>query len=88
MDPQNNPQQCSCGKYYPAGEGVDFCQANRHGSGKDGYGDRLKFNSGLELEIFCECAECDERLTASMAQSGNVLTLSVARHLCQCDGPD
>ncbi len=75
---------CSCGKFYSSLEGVAACKANHHGSGKDKFGDRMKFTQEIEHEITTECAECGERLRFRITRVTPIRTcIIVLPHVCQ-----
>ena len=77
---------CSCGKFYPSQEGVAACQANKHGSGKDTFGDKERFLNTIEHEYSAECAECGERLRFRIIQVTPLRTvIDVLPHVCAVD---
>lgn len=76
--------ECSCGRFYASPEGVAACRANGHGSGKDKFGDRLKFMQEVEHEYTAECAECGERLRFRVTRVTPLRTcITVVPHVCQ-----
>lgn len=85
----NNPQECSCGKWYQTAAGVSMCQSNKHGSGKDKWNDTYEFNQSLVTEIKVNCTECGIPLAYIMTKdkSGD-LRLDVPPHVCQIDAPE
>jgi len=75
---------CECGKTYASQEGVGSCQANNHGSGKDKFGDRMKFTQEIEHEYTAECAECGERLRFRITRVTPIRTcIMVLPHICR-----
>lgn len=61
-------EECSCGKFCSSPEGAAACQANKHGSGKDAFGDRFRFVNTMEMEYSVWCAECGEKLRFKMTR--------------------
>lgn len=79
-------EECSCGKFYSSPEGAAACQANKHGSGKDAFGDKERFLNTIEHEYSAECAECGERLRFRIIQVTPLRTIiDVLPHVCAVD---
>lgn len=80
--------ECSCGRFYGSPEGVAACQNNRHGSGKDSLGGRIRFLTTLETEYSVFCAECGERLRSRVCKEQGNIKIDVMPHVCAVDGEE
>ena len=79
-------KECSCGKFYETTAGVEMCQANNHGSGKDRFDDRHKFKNIVETEIMVYCAECQTPIRARVRFVNNsLIEIDVLPHVCSLD---
>lgn len=78
-------EECACGRFYASPEGVAACQNNRHGSGKDSLGGRIRFLTTLETEYSVSCAECGERLRSRVYKEQGNIKIDVLPHVCAVD---
>jgi len=74
--------ECTCGRVFASPIGVALCQNNRHGSGKNTLGDRIRFLTTLETEYSVTCAECGERLRARIYREQGSIKIDVLPHVC------
>lgn len=78
--------ECSCGRFYNSPECVAACQANKHGCGKDTFGDKERFLNTIEHEYSAQCAECGARLRFRIIQVTPLrTTIDVLPHVCAVD---
>lgn len=78
--------ECSCGKVYESQTGIDYCQYNNHGRGKDTFGDKFRFKNELdapEITVVCSC--CTEPLRGYLRVIEGNVEVNVLPHVCQIE---
>ena len=78
--------ECACGRFYETMTGVNLCQENGHGSGKDVGFERYRFRQTVEVEFDVVCADCAMPIKFNIIPlTGSRTMIQVLAHVCQVD---